>query len=75
MLRAKFLEEKQVALGKGLLLALVRNLNEIALTFLENGWVPKIGSAQTGTWKNFLNHEITGKDSSCSKQLILTENK
>ena len=37
MLRAKFLEEKQVALGKGLLLALVRNLNEIALTFLENG--------------------------------------
>ena len=35
MLRAKFPGEKQVALGKGLLLALVRDLNDRALTLLE----------------------------------------
>ena len=35
MLRAKFLGEKRVALGKGLSLALVRDLNERALTLLE----------------------------------------
>ena len=35
MLRAKFLGEKRVALGKGLLLAFVRDLNERALTLLE----------------------------------------
>ena len=35
MLRAKFLGEKRVALGKGLSVALVRDLNERALTFLE----------------------------------------
>ena len=34
-LGAKFLEQKQLALGKGLLLVLVRDLNEIALTLLE----------------------------------------
>ena len=35
MLRAKFPGEKQVALGKGLSLTLVRDLNERALTLLE----------------------------------------
>ena len=35
MLRAKFPGEKRVALGKGLLLALVRDLNERALTLME----------------------------------------
>ena len=35
MLRAKFAGEKPVALGKGLILALVRDLNETALTLLE----------------------------------------
>ena len=35
MLRAEFPGEKQVALGKGLSLALVRDLNERALTLLE----------------------------------------
>ena len=35
MLRAKFPGEKQVPLGKGLSLALVRDLNERALTLLE----------------------------------------
>ena len=35
MLRAKFPGEKRVALGKGLSLALVRDLNERALTLLE----------------------------------------
>ena len=35
MLRAKFPGEKRVALGKGLLLALVRDLNDRALTLLE----------------------------------------
>ena len=34
-LGAKFLEQKQLALGKGLLLDLVRDLNEIDLTLLE----------------------------------------
>ena len=34
-LGAKFPVQKRVALGKGLLLALVRDLNEIALTLLE----------------------------------------
>ena len=34
-LGAKFQETKQVALEKGLLIALVRDLNEIALTLLE----------------------------------------
>ena len=34
---------------------------------------PKIGSGQMGTWKNFQNQEITGKDSICSKQLKLKE--
>ena len=34
-LGAKFLGQKRVVLGKGLLLALVRDLNEIALTLLE----------------------------------------
>ena len=33
----KFPGEKQVALAKGLLLALVRDLNETALTLLEKG--------------------------------------
>ena len=32
---AKFPGQKRVALGKGLLLALVRDVNEIALTLLE----------------------------------------
>ena len=35
MLRSKVSRKKQVALGKGLLLALVRDLNEIALTFFK----------------------------------------
>ena len=35
MLRAKFPGEKRLALGKGLLRALVRNLNERALTLWE----------------------------------------
>ena len=35
MLRAKFPGEKPVALRKGLILALVRDLNETALTLLE----------------------------------------
>ena len=35
MLRAKFPGEKRLALGKGLLRALVRNLNERALTLFE----------------------------------------
>ena len=35
MLRAKLLGEMRVALGKGLSVALVRDLNERALTFLE----------------------------------------
>ena len=35
MLRAKFPGEKRVPLGKGLSLALVRDLNERALTLLE----------------------------------------
>ena len=35
MLRAKFPGEKRVALGKGLSLALVRDVNERALTLLE----------------------------------------
>ena len=34
-LGAKFPGQKRVPLGKGLLLALVRDLNEIALTLLE----------------------------------------
>ena len=34
-LGAKFPRQKRVALGKGFLLALVRDLNEIALTLLE----------------------------------------
>ena len=34
-LGAKFLEQKQLALGKGLLLDLIRDLNEIDLTLLE----------------------------------------
>ena len=34
-LGVKFPGQKRVALGKGLLLALVRDLNEIALTLLE----------------------------------------
>ena len=33
--RAKFSGQKRVALGKGLLLPLVRDVNEIALTLLE----------------------------------------
>ena len=37
-----------------------------------NGWAPKIGSAQIGTWKKFQNYETTGKDSICSKQLKLS---
>ena len=37
---------------------------------LENGWAPKIGSTQIGKW-NFQSHEITGKNSTCSKQLKL----
>ena len=35
MLRAQFPGEKRVELGKGLSLALIRNLNERALTLLE----------------------------------------
>ena len=35
MLRSKVSRKKQVALRKSLLLALVRDLNEIALTFLK----------------------------------------
>ena len=43
--------------------------------FRKTGGRPKSEAPKQGHAKNFQNHEITGKDPSCSKQLKLIENR
>ena len=51
---AKFPEQRRVALGKGLLLALVRDLNEIALTLLGKDFDVVVDESEEKTEKTGL---------------------
>ena len=64
MLRAKFPGEKRVALGKGLLLALVRDLNERALTLMEKDLDIVVHEGKEKTEETGLETELSNRGKS-----------